>query len=96
MAVFQLGWEGPSQWPGSAAAVRLGSAGSSAAWGVCVRLNQGVEEMEPEGLNEVCRENEKVAGQHSVCVGLTAGAFKVRLLAAPLRGCGGEVIEMGG
>jgi hypothetical protein len=30
--------------------VRLGPAGSPAAWAVCVRLNQGIEEMGPEGL----------------------------------------------
>jgi hypothetical protein len=61
VAVFKFAREDPSQLPG-AAAVGLVAAVLLAAWGLFVRLNQRVEEMEPDGLEEVRREDEKVAG----------------------------------
>jgi hypothetical protein len=61
VAVFQFAREDPSQLPG-AAAVGLVAAVLLASWGLFVRLNQGVEEMEPEALDQVRREDEKVAG----------------------------------
>jgi len=61
VAVFKFAREDPSQLPG-AAAVGLVAAGLLAAWGLFVRLNQRLEEMEPDGLKEVRREDEKVAG----------------------------------
>jgi hypothetical protein len=61
VAVFQFAREDPSQLPG-AAAVGLVAAVLLASWGLFVRLNQRVEEMEPEALDEVRREDEKVSG----------------------------------
>jgi hypothetical protein len=61
VAVFQFAREDPSQLSG-AAAVGLVAAVLLASWGLFVRLNQGVEEMEPEALDQVRREDEKVAG----------------------------------
>jgi hypothetical protein len=43
-----------------AAAVAVGAAALLAAWGVFVRLNRSVEELEPEGIAEAKREDEKV------------------------------------
>ena len=43
-----------------AAAVAVGAAALLAAWGVFVRLNRSVEELEPEGLNEARSEDAKV------------------------------------
>ena len=43
-----------------AAAVTLGAAALLAAWGVFVRLNRTVEELEPEGLGEAKKEDSKL------------------------------------
>lgn len=61
VAVFKFAREDPSQLAG-AAAVGLVAAVLLAAWGLFVRLNQRVEEMEPEVLDQVRREDEKVGG----------------------------------
>ena len=61
VAVFKFAREDPSRLPG-AAAVGLVAAVLLAAWGLFVRLNQRAEEMEPEALDQVRREDEKVAG----------------------------------
>jgi hypothetical protein len=61
VAVFKFVREDPSKLP-AAAAVGLAAAVLLAAWGLFVRLNQRVEKMEPEALEEVRREDEKVAG----------------------------------
>jgi hypothetical protein len=61
VAVFKFVREDPSRLPG-AASVGLAAAVLLAAWSLFVRLNQPVEEMEPEVLDQVRREDEKVAG----------------------------------
>lgn len=43
-----------------AAAVALGAAALLAAWGVFVRLNRSVEELEPAGIDEAASEDAKV------------------------------------
>jgi hypothetical protein len=43
-----------------AASVAIGAAALLAAWGVFVRFNKAVEELEPEGMNEAKREDAKV------------------------------------
>lgn len=43
-----------------AASVAVGAAALLAAWGVFVRLNRSVEELEPEGIGEAKREDKKV------------------------------------
>jgi len=63
VAVFNFIHDNPSQLP-QAAAIGVGTAALFAAWGLFIKLNKGVEEMEPEGLERVKREdknlNEKV------------------------------------
>ena len=49
----------PSDLP-RAASVAVGAAALLAAWGVFVRLNRTVEELEPEGMSEAKREDAKV------------------------------------
>ena len=49
----------PTELP-HAASVALGAAALLAAWGLFVRLNRSVEELEPEGINEARREDAKV------------------------------------
>jgi hypothetical protein len=49
----------PSELP-HAASVAVGAAALLAAWGVFVRLNRSVEELEPEGLREAKGEDAKV------------------------------------
>ena len=49
----------PSDLP-RAASVAVGAAALLAAWGVFVRLNRTVEELEPEGMIEAKREDAKV------------------------------------
>lgn len=60
VAVFKFVRTSPSQLP-AAASVGLVSAVLLAAWGLFVHLNQPVEEMEPESLDQVRREDEKVS-----------------------------------
>jgi hypothetical protein len=43
-----------------AASVALAAAALLAAWGVFVRLNRSVEELEPDGINEAASEDNKV------------------------------------
>lgn len=62
VAVFKFVREDPAMLP-SAAAVGLVAAGLLVAWGVFVRLNRDVEEMEPEMLEQVRREDDRVVGQ---------------------------------
>jgi hypothetical protein len=61
VTVFKFARQDPSQLLG-AAAVGLVAAVLLAAWGLFIRLNQNVEEMEPEALEKVRREDKKVAG----------------------------------
>jgi hypothetical protein len=49
----------PSQLP-QAASVAFGAAAMLAAWGVFVKLNRSVEELEPEGIAEAKEEDNKV------------------------------------
>jgi hypothetical protein len=49
----------PSDLP-RAASVAVGAAALLTAWGVFVRLNRVVEELEPEGISEATREDAKV------------------------------------
>ena len=59
VAVVQALHERPETLP-HAASVALGAAALLAAWGVFVRLNRTVEELEPEGVDEARREDHKV------------------------------------
>jgi hypothetical protein len=61
VAVFKFVREDPSKLP-AAAAVGLAAAALLIAWALFVRLNQNVEEMEPESLDQVRREDDKVSG----------------------------------
>lgn len=60
VSVFKFVREEPEQLP-AAATIGLVAAVLLAAWGVFVRLNQHVEKMEPEALEEVRREDDKVS-----------------------------------
>lgn len=51
--------DNPSQLP-QAASVAFGAAAMLAAWGVFVKLNRAVEELEPEGISEAKDEDIKV------------------------------------
>jgi hypothetical protein len=51
--------EDPTNLP-RAASVAIGAAALLIAWGAFVRFNRSVEELEPEGLGEAQREDEKV------------------------------------
>jgi hypothetical protein len=59
VAVVQALHERPEMLP-DAAVVAVGAAAVLAAWGVFVRLNRTVEELEPEGLEEARGEDHKV------------------------------------
>lgn len=59
VAVVQALHERPETLP-DAAAVAVGAAALLAAWGVFVRLNRTVEELEPEGIEEARGEDHKV------------------------------------
>jgi hypothetical protein len=59
VAVVQTLHERPELLP-SAASVAAGAAALLAAWGVFIRLNRSVEELEPEGLDEAKGEDHKV------------------------------------
>ena len=59
VAVVQALHERPETLP-HAAAVAVGAAALLASWGVFVRLNRTVEELEPEGLREARGEDHKV------------------------------------
>lgn len=60
VAVFKFAREDPSQLP-SAAAVGLVAATLLAAWGIFIFLNKRAEEMEPDVLDQVRREDDLVA-----------------------------------
>ena len=60
VAVFKFVRENPDRLP-AAASVGLVAAFLLAAWGLFIRLNQNVEEMEPEALERVRREDEEVS-----------------------------------
>ncbi|MGH7201588.1 MAG: hypothetical protein ACREJB_13345 [Planctomycetaceae bacterium] len=57
--VFRFSHDAPEHLP-YAAAVGLMAAALLAAWGLFVRLNRSAEELEPEGIEEAKREDEKV------------------------------------
>jgi hypothetical protein len=59
VAVMHALHERPEMLP-HAAAVAAGTAALLAAWGVFVRLNRSVEELEPEGISEAQQEDHKV------------------------------------
>ncbi|MBK6316401.1 MAG: hypothetical protein IPF53_19455 [Blastocatellia bacterium] len=59
VAVFQLSHRDPSQLP-AAAYIGVAAGVILAAWGVFVRLNRSVEELEPEALREAKAEDHKV------------------------------------
>jgi hypothetical protein len=59
VAVVQALHERPETLP-QAASVTVGAAALLAAWGVFVRLNRTVEELEPEGIEEAKGEDHKV------------------------------------
>ena len=59
VAVVQALHERPETLP-QAASVAVGAATLLAAWGVFVRLNRAVEELEPEGIEEAKGEDHKV------------------------------------
>jgi hypothetical protein len=59
VGVMQALHENPPGLP-LAAMVSIGAAALLAAWGVFVRLNRSVEELEPEGVDEARREDHKV------------------------------------
>jgi hypothetical protein len=60
VAVVQSLHEDPNHLP-HAAAVAIGAALLLAAWGLFVKLNRAVEELEPEGVDEARREDAKVS-----------------------------------
>ena len=59
VAVVQALHENPETLP-NAASVAVGAAALLAAWGVFVRLNRAVEELEPQGIPEARAEDHKV------------------------------------
>ena len=59
VVVFQLSHRDPSQLP-AAATIGVAAGVILVAWGVFVRLNRSVEELEPEALQEAKREDHKV------------------------------------
>lgn len=59
VGVVQALHERPETLP-HAASVALGAAALLAAWGIFIRLNRSVEELEPEGIEEARREDHKV------------------------------------
>jgi hypothetical protein len=62
VGVVQSLHEDPAHLP-HAAAVSVGAALLLAAWGLFVKLNRSVEELEPEGVEEARREDSKVSEQ---------------------------------
>lgn len=58
--VFRLSREAPEQLP-FAALIGFMAAALLAAWGMFVRLNRSAEELEPEAMEEVKQEDEKVS-----------------------------------
>jgi hypothetical protein len=59
VAVVQALHQAPERLP-HAASVAVGAAALLAAWGLFVRLNRTVEELEPEGIDEARKEDEKL------------------------------------
>jgi hypothetical protein len=59
VAVVQALHERPDTLP-HAASVAVGAAALLAAWGIFVKLNKAVEELEPEGITEARQEDHKV------------------------------------
>jgi putative Mn2+ efflux pump MntP len=59
VAVFQLNHQQPAHLP-YAATIGLMAAALLAAWGLFIRLNRSVEELEPRAMAEVQREDEQV------------------------------------
>ncbi|CAN5860480.1 hypothetical protein BH10CHL1_BH10CHL1_37660 [soil metagenome] len=59
VSVFKFSHENPENLP-YAAAIGLVAAALLAAWGLFVRLNRSVEELEPEAMEEVKREDQKM------------------------------------
>lgn len=60
VAVFQLTQKDPSQLP-AAASIGIAAAFMLVAWGVFLRLNRSVEELEPEAMQEAKDEDQKMA-----------------------------------
>jgi putative Mn2+ efflux pump MntP len=59
VVAFRLSREAPEQLP-YAAAIGLMAAALLGAWGVFIRLNRSVEELEPEAMEQAIREDEKI------------------------------------
>lgn len=59
VVAFRLSHEAPEQLP-YAAAIGLMAAALLIAWGVFIRLNRSVEELEPEAMERTIREDEKI------------------------------------
>lgn len=59
VVAFRLSHEAPEQLP-YAAAIGLMAAALLGAWGVFLRLNRSVEELEPEAMEQAIREDEKI------------------------------------
>jgi hypothetical protein len=59
VAVFKFVRESPNHLP-SAATIGLVAAALLVAWGLFIRFNRSVEEMEPEALDQIRREDNKV------------------------------------
>jgi hypothetical protein len=59
VAVVQALHERPEMLP-NAASVAIGAAALLAAWGVFIRMNRTVEELEPQGISEARAEDHKV------------------------------------
>lgn len=60
--VFQFSHHEPGFLP-QAAAVGLAAAALLAAWGLFIRLNQGAEQLEPEGIERARRQDKVVEGE---------------------------------
>jgi hypothetical protein len=59
VAVFQLSHKDPSQLP-AAASIGIAAGILLAAWGVFLRMNRSVEELEPEAMDAAKREDHKI------------------------------------
>jgi hypothetical protein len=59
VAVFNLAHEDPALLP-QGASVGLAAAALLAAWGLFIKLNKGAEELEPEAMEQIKREDKEL------------------------------------